>query len=49
MPLKSAPPGATRANPATGCNNVTCPVAGEITIRQPQVEEVADGPLPKGS
>jgi hypothetical protein len=36
MPLKSATTSATRANPATGCNNVTCPVAGEITIRQPQ-------------
>src|SRR5207302_8196222 len=24
------------ANPAKGCHNVTCPVAGEITIRQPQ-------------
>jgi hypothetical protein len=37
MLLKSATTSATRANPATGCNNVTCPVAGEITIRQPQV------------
>jgi hypothetical protein len=35
MPLKSATTRTTRANPATGCNNVTCPVAGEITIRQP--------------
>ena len=36
MPLKSATTSTTRANPAKGCN-VTCPVAGEITIRQPQV------------
>src|SRR5437879_6637291 len=36
MPLKSATTSTTRANPAKGCNNVTCPVAGEITIRQPQ-------------
>jgi hypothetical protein len=25
-----------RANPATECNNATCPAAREITIRQPQ-------------
>ena len=37
MPLKSATTSATRANQVTGCNNVTCPVAGEITIRQPQL------------
>jgi hypothetical protein len=36
MPLNSATTSATRTNPATGCNNVTCPVAREITIRQPQ-------------
>ena len=29
----------TRANPAKGCN-VTCPVAGEITIRQPHLSEI---------
>src|SRR5437879_731856 len=39
MPLKSATTSTTRANPAKGCNNVTCPVAGEI-IRQPQEEFV---------
>jgi len=27
-------------NPATECDNVTCPAAGEITIRQPQVIDV---------
>jgi aldehyde:ferredoxin oxidoreductase len=37
MPLKSATTITTRANPAKGCNNVRWPVAGEITIRQPQV------------
>src|SRR5438045_4910833 len=37
MPLKSATTSTTRANPAKGYNNATCPVAGEITIRQPQV------------
>jgi hypothetical protein len=38
MPLKSgsATTSTTRAKPATGCNNVTYSVAGEITIRQPQ-------------
>jgi len=36
-PLKSATTSSSRANPATECDNVTCPVAGEITIRQPQV------------
>jgi TonB family protein len=36
-PLKSATTSANRPNSATGCNNVTCPVAVEITIRQPQV------------
>jgi predicted site-specific integrase-resolvase len=30
---------AIRANAATACNNVTCPVAGEITIRHPQAGE----------
>jgi hypothetical protein len=34
MPLESA---ATSSNPRTECNNVTCPTAGETTIRQPQV------------
>src|SRR6266576_2102551 len=38
MPLKSATTSTTRANPAKGCN-VTCPVAGEITIRQPQARQ----------
>src|ERR1700675_1763705 len=37
MPLKSATTSTSRANPAKGCNNVTCHVAAEITIRQPQV------------
>jgi hypothetical protein len=39
MPLKSATTSTTRANPAKECNNVTFPVAGEITIRQPHVED----------
>jgi hypothetical protein len=34
--LKSAVTSSSRANPATECDNVTCPAAGEITIRQPQ-------------
>ena len=42
MPLKSATTSATRASPATACNNVTCPVAGEIKIRQPQ-DQAGDG------
>jgi|SRR5271165_1374130 len=29
--------GPSRANPATECDNVTCPGDGEITIRQRQV------------
>ena len=37
IPLESA---ATSSNPRTECNNVTCPAAGEITIRQPQVGTV---------
>src|SRR5271166_2741736 len=37
MSLKSATTSPIRANPATECN-VTCPAAGKITIRQPQVK-----------
>jgi hypothetical protein len=37
MPLKSAITCSIRAHPGTECNNLSCPVAGEITIRQPQV------------
>jgi hypothetical protein len=43
MPLKSAITIAPRASPATGCKNVTCPVAGEITIRQAHVTPHAGG------
>jgi hypothetical protein len=37
MPLESATTNSIRANPRTGRNNVTWPGAGEITIRQSQV------------
>jgi hypothetical protein len=36
-PLKSATTSSSRANSATECDNVTCPAAGEITIRQPHL------------
>src|SRR5258708_4212116 len=38
MPLESGTSSSIRANPKTECNNVTCPAAGEITIRQPQAK-----------
>jgi hypothetical protein len=34
MPLESATTNSIRGNPRTECNNVTCPAAREITIRQ---------------
>jgi hypothetical protein len=36
MPFESATTSSIRASQMTECNNVACPAAGEITIRQPQ-------------
>src|SRR5438445_12908691 len=36
-PLKSATTSTTRANPAKGCHNLTCPVPEAITTRHPHL------------